>query len=114
MTDELLGELAARMKLIADALPQHKLSALQALGLARECLRQMEWARKRCATRMEDFGHHDYSPVEPPLTIAPENYNRAIDDAKDWARWYEKTFFKPWQPTTAELKRRGLPEDWKP
>ena len=53
MTDELLGELAARMKFIADALPRHKLSALQALGLARECLRQMEWARHETVMQAE-------------------------------------------------------------
>jgi hypothetical protein len=66
MTDELLGELAARMKLIADALPQHKLSALQALGLARECLRQMRYA---FATWPEDA-----YPDSGSEKLAPENY----------------------------------------
>ena len=72
MTDELLGELAARMKLIADALPQHKLSALQALGLARECVRQMEWARVNECKR--NLGLVFKTDEFPPLTVAPEDY----------------------------------------
>jgi len=74
MTDELLGELAARMKLIADALPQHKLSALQALGLARECVRQMAWARKQTFndwTNTADFSRYLKTF---PTTVAPEDY----------------------------------------
>jgi hypothetical protein len=66
MTDELLGELAARMKLIADALPQHKLSALQALGLGRECLRQMRYAHSRWP--------EDAYPDSGSETLAPEDW----------------------------------------
>jgi len=75
MTDELLGELAARMKLIADALPQHKLSALQALGLARECVRQMEWARSDFKPRPTvEEGSYSEQALWLPLTVAPEDY----------------------------------------
>jgi hypothetical protein len=84
MTDELLGELAARMKLIADALPQHKLSALQALGLARECVRQMEWAAEKAfkVGRTSGFNQATWWPNEvlseqkhgPVLTLAPEDW----------------------------------------
>jgi len=66
MTDELLGELAARMKLIADALPQHKLSALQALGLARECVRQMRYAHSQWP--------EDAYPDSGSESLAPSNW----------------------------------------
>jgi len=65
-SDELLGELAARMKLIADALPQHKLSALQALGLARECVRQMRYAHSQWP--------EDAYPDSGIETLAPEDF----------------------------------------
>jgi len=90
MTDELLGELAARMKLIADALPQHKLSALQALGLARECVRQMEsaWLQGEragedtamgCGYTLDDALTNNYPELGPkrgdyPLELAPEDW----------------------------------------
>lgn len=42
--------------------------------VADECVRQMEWARRRCGVREEDFGHHDFSPVLPDLTIAEDTW----------------------------------------
>ena len=44
------------------------------LSLADECIRQMEWARRRCGAREQDFGHNDYSTVIPPLTAAEDGW----------------------------------------